>query len=433
MIRLLVISYHFPPLNVISSYRPEGYAKYLPQHGIHPTIVTMDWGDTPTPKLVGPPCSTDGLGNTTVVRAKRTRGWLQRWIDGAMRIPVIAGGMTLLFHMFGQFNTHIIEEHRALARCLRRLLGKEEFDAVVCIVSPDEHLRLGAWCKRRYGLPFIADYRDTYDNRSLMSGHRPGLRHRILLALREHYHKKWTSRADLLASVSAPWTTFLAERLRPAQALEVRNGFDPELIDGSAVPPDRQRFVLLYSGRLFPDQDLRPFLKAATLFVEGLMPEERDLISIEFHGVRDEGQARAVRDGLPSCARTITVHRIPRERILERLCASSILLIFDYGIRGVYSGKLMEYAGADRNILLIPSDHGVMADLITDGRLGLATDEPMEAARFLLARFNEWKADGKARTYSDPDVIRACSQPHNVGLMADAIRKVVLRRRPADP
>ncbi|MFT5957411.1 MAG: hypothetical protein ACI87V_001295, partial [Flavobacteriales bacterium] len=43
MQKLLLLSYHFPDLNVIASQRAAAFAKYLPDHGFEVTVITLDW------------------------------------------------------------------------------------------------------------------------------------------------------------------------------------------------------------------------------------------------------------------------------------------------------------------------------------------------------------------------------------------------------
>src|SRR5438874_415062 len=47
MRRVLLITYHFPPRHTIGSVRPMGLAKYLPQYGWKPRIITPRLPDGP--------------------------------------------------------------------------------------------------------------------------------------------------------------------------------------------------------------------------------------------------------------------------------------------------------------------------------------------------------------------------------------------------
>jgi hypothetical protein len=42
-IRLLIISYHALPLDVVASYRTKAYCDYLFENGIYPTLITHNW------------------------------------------------------------------------------------------------------------------------------------------------------------------------------------------------------------------------------------------------------------------------------------------------------------------------------------------------------------------------------------------------------
>src|SRR5688572_4281237 len=43
MKKILIISYFFPPANFAGSYRLESFAKYLPENGWKPIVITRGW------------------------------------------------------------------------------------------------------------------------------------------------------------------------------------------------------------------------------------------------------------------------------------------------------------------------------------------------------------------------------------------------------
>jgi hypothetical protein len=53
---------------------------------------------------------------------------------------------------------------------------------------------------------------------------------------------------------------------------------------------------------------------------------------------------------------------------------------------GIYTGKLLEYIGARRPILIVGTNSGVAADLVRERKLGVAEETPEAIA----ARLREW-------------------------------------------
>ena len=417
-LNLLFIAYYFPPENVVAAARAAAFAKYLPTHGIQVTILTPEHHGSPEP--AGTSLLRDGI---QVVRIGHTPGPLQKTLDLALRIRVFSRFVALFANLLGHFSLGSLSKFSALRNAIRQRPELRDNDVVLVSSSPQDMIRLGAWMNRRYGLPFIADYRDHFDNRLLSNSFRPTCRERAGIALKRYYHRKWTRTCRLLVSVSGPLLQVLGNELGVVHRVEVRNGYDPELLDPDPAAIDRRIFRILYSGMIYPHQNIDPFLAAMDLFLHRLSLAERSQVCLAFHGVGDQARSAKLKAHFHNCA-TVDNDRIPQVELHRTMATSTILLIFDYGQTGVYSGKLMEYTGMHRNILLIPSDNGVMQDLIQEGKFGLATSEPEKAADFLYLRFHEWKESGAPFFEPDPTVVADHSMARQVGILAHAVRSM---------
>ena len=45
--KVLIFAHDFPPLTSIGAMRPESWFNYFKEFGLHPIIVTRNWGDKP--------------------------------------------------------------------------------------------------------------------------------------------------------------------------------------------------------------------------------------------------------------------------------------------------------------------------------------------------------------------------------------------------
>ncbi len=434
VLKLLFIAHHFSPENVMSAARAAAFAKYLPRHGIEVTVLTRaELARTAIGhQSAGPQAGVDKCQHfyegSRVVRILHTRRGWQTFLDKALQIPMVSMIVAFSGNLLGFFTLHAVHSYIALKKAIKEHPELREYDAVLITTSPHEFVRLGAWINRRYGLPFIADYRDSFDNRLLSRSFRPNWRERIGIYLKRHYHRQWMRNCSLLVSVSRPLLQVLTEELRVKDSVEVRNGFDPDLLTPDPAEIDRNYFRLIYSGRIYPHQDLAPFLQAMSIFLARLSSDEREQVRLAFYGVADRAHANTLNRHFGDRANVITA-RVSQDEIHRALAASCILLIFDYGQVGVYSGKLMEYAGMNRNILKVPSDSGVMDDLIHQGRFGMATSDPYEAADFLIQRFREWKRDGAPHCAPKTAVVEALSMSNQTARLANAIKAIVQERR----
>ncbi len=440
-VRVLIISYHFPPLNVISAFRAEAFAKYLPAHDIEPTVLTLQWQETNDLDAStsgadhyvwhrrGAPVVYQEISGSRVIRLPRVRGWYQVLIDRAMRIPLLSKALGAIAYALGIFNIHILYSHISFKNFLKDHLQQEKYDVVIAMMSPDEHIALARWIKDRWGIPFIADYRDTYDNRILDTDFDPDLATRIKLWFKNNYHRHWMAKCDLLVSVSDILVQKLSQITGMNKTLEIRNGYDPEKILPAEGSIDRELFKITYAGRIYPHQDIQPFIQTIRRFDQLLPSEDRNRVLVQFFGVQDKGHANELEHQLKDITHTIRLTRIPSKSIYGHLAESSLLILFDIRTTGGYTGKFMDYVGCRRNILMIPSDNGVIADLMEKGRLGLATQDPESAAQFLLLKFNEWKAEGKPRFEGVEEVIQATSRKEQISRLAISIRTISMHGR----
>lgn len=432
-IRVLLISYHFPPMNVISAFRVEGFARYLPEHGMEVTVLTTLWEPTPDGDMAwhdpATPMQDRTEGSIRVLRVPRVRTTLQRLLDRCLRVPVLSQLTVFLCHGCGLFNLRIVHINLLYAKYLKEHVQKESYDVVLCSSSPEEHIGLGAWVRRRTGALFVADYRDLYDTRPLEQGPERPVRERIRLAIMHHYHRRWAKNMDLLVSVSRPLVDTLARTLRVKATLEVRNGHmsEPDSSPQSAI--DSTLFKVTYAGRIYAWQNVRPFMEAFRLFIAELRTDERELVDLHILGCQEPEKMRELQDDLGGLLTHITLKRIPRELVYQRIRASSVLLVFDIGLRGGLTGKLMDYVGFRRNVLMIPTDRGVMAELIRSSGIGVAASDPAEAAVHLLQWFREWQRQGRPDFRGDETIIEQGSRRSHSATLAEAISSMVAEHR----
>lgn len=438
-IRILIITYHFPPLDVISSYRTYSFARYLPEHGIEPTILTHFWENENNKNIKsnqknsykwqpnGTKIAIEENDEYKVIRIPRIKTISQKIIDIFISIPIIRTLISLLLRLSGIFNPHIIYSHQLFKKHLTNHLKDTKYDFIMVSISPDEHLKLAAWIESKYNIPFICDYRDTYDNRILSPDFNPNIKTKINLLIREFYHKKWMKKCSLLISVSKILVAKLLEKTGTRQALEIRNGYDPDRLDQSMEKIDKKYFNITYAGRIYPDQNIEPFVLALRRFIEQIGPSGSSLLRINFQGIVDSEAFTYLKKTIPNGILHVEKERIPSDKMYDKISKSSILFIMSYNKPGVYSGKLMDYVGSYRNILMIPSDNGVISEFIKNGELGLSTNDVEKASAFLIEKFMEWKKYGQPIYHGDKEFISKSSRKYQAALLANGIKELINR------
>ncbi|MBL8753160.1 MAG: glycosyltransferase [Planctomycetes bacterium] len=213
MMRALVVAYYFPPKGGAGTQRFAKFCKFLPEHGIVPTVVSV----AEDVKSAYAPTDDASLAIgavTEVVRiatpAPSARQRLQRLLRLQIDDDVWA--------------TAAAERALAVAR-------ERRAEVVVTTLSPYACYRIGERLQRELGIPWVVDLRDPW----ALDGWRvhPTSVH---AALDLRHMRRALTRADfVIANVPESRREFVALGADPARTVVIPNGFDPEDFAGTAA------------------------------------------------------------------------------------------------------------------------------------------------------------------------------------------------------
>ena len=199
-----------------------------------------------------------------------------------------------------------------------------------------------------------------------------------------------TSAAGLVAD-TVPHAELLRTRFqRPALAMS--NGFDPEDYPRREATGGPDTLQVVYTGELYEGvRDPTPLLEA----VRALAMESVG-VQVHFYG-HDSHLAlqRAVAVGAEACV--VAHEAVPYRDSLRVQVEADVLLLLDQGEftdTGNAPGKLFEYMGARRPILVVGRPDYAAAQLVTKLGLGLVSRSPSEIARFLRDLCDRKQRDG---------------------------------------
>ncbi len=386
--RILLVSYFFPPFNEIGAVRAGKIAKYLHRAG-HDVRVISAAGQAQPGSLrleipeeqvsytrwvspAKPGSRSNGSGYATSQAAGPGR--LKRILKGVRKV----GASTLAFPD-GQIGWY------PYARaCGNALIEEWRPDVIYASAKPFTALLVARSLARKHGIPWVAELRDLWvDNQTYAH---PAVRRKI----EERLERRVLSDASGIVTVSEP----LAETLRAKYDVPVRvvtNGFDPE----DFAPPDSVPFrdgaiQIAYTGRIYPGkQNLVPFFEA----LKRLGPLATS-VKVVFHGQHlDEARRLVHQTGVGEYVQINGP--VPYADALRMQSEADILLLLlwaDRSERGVFTGKLFEYLGARRPILAVGPCENVAAELIRDRNAGLVSEDPDE----IVVQLREWIATKQA-------------------------------------
>lgn len=343
----LMLAYHFPPENSIGGLRPHRFSRYLVQHGFTPHVITAV--DTSSRPELPAEFVADPFVHPTV------RGWEWHYERAVRRLllPGVIGirWSTLAYQLAARF----IEAHR---------------DDEITIFStwPPLGTHLAGWrLKRRYGLPWIADFRDPLTDNPVHS-HLP----KHSLAIFRWLERRFLRSADAFIANTDEAEAVL-KRKYPREADKVHliwNGFDPQKRIPAQPVPVRQPRIYAHIGQLYEGRTAAPLIESvARLLASGQLAP--GTVRIELTGPADA-----------TC--------LPQPALLQRAQEQGWLKLTDDQVPRAEAERLAQTA--DGLIILQPQSAiqvpGKVYDYLQIGRPVLALVPRNSCVERLLAQTN---------------------------------------------
>jgi glycosyltransferase involved in cell wall biosynthesis len=400
--RVLIVSRELPPAIGPHPIRVAKLAKYLPEFGWDPTVLTVpvdhvvlrddelaaEMGDVPVlrvPRLLArvvPPGST--RDPRTATRSEPTQPTANTSPAGDFSQP--HQGRRRL-HLSGKMLVPDAAVLWALPASRRAATIANQFDAVLTTAPPFSTHLVGNNLSRRHGLPWVAEYRDNWTTNPLYRRSPP------IQWFNRMLERRFLAAADAVVVVSEAASAEFRTSFRglDSKIHVARNGFDPD--DLPPPGPRAESFEIAYAGSLELRRDPRPFFRALARTTER-RPEIGKEIRLHLMGwvvdwvieAANEavGPDRVTFDGLVSHREAL--HRASRAAVLL-----GITTRVEAGGAGLTS-KLFEYVGLRRPVLMLAPE-GPARQLVRDAGCGLSADpDDVEEIAGALARlFDEWR------------------------------------------
>ncbi len=412
MRKVLFVSFLFPPTNSIAATRAGKLAKYLPDFGWEPLVLTADnvkwWPHTmplemPEQRVFRTPyfslawaVSQNTMSNVPAEserpaanRKRYSHTVLKRTALGLFRLPA-----------FQMLFADPIGWYPSAVRKGCELISTYKIDAIFSSYAPSTSHLIASRLQRTTGLPWIAEFRDPWSHNHNVS------RNGLSLQLEEKIERRVVKNASLLVAVSEPMAEQL-EALHGKEAIVIHNGFDQaDYVE--SVPPT-QKFTITYTGNVDPGGRLNPtpLLEAIKeLHLDGrLSPNDFEL---RFYG------GRSLATIIPAIERfglegAVTVYGfVPFAECVRRQKESTALLLLkwnDPSRQGIYTGKVFEYLGALRPVIAVGScSDAPLDELLTKSGMGVTPRTVGEIKALLSTWLEEFKRSGRIVSHFQPDV-----------------------------
>lgn len=396
-LKILLVSFFFPPRNAVASLRPYSWAKWWSKAGFDVTVLTIP--KRPRPSDMHMPCEgfrveeipppffgpylrklqhVESGSLTPAISKKKEKPWPIRFVD-------------LIRRKYGIFLTCRCPDMADLwAISAARWACERHWDVVVSTGGPYSVHRVGQSIKKKDPqTKWILDWRDLWVDNHVY----PGLP--FFRNYEEALEKKFHDLADMLTTVSEPLADIL--RTKTNKRVEViYNGFEPDEYADLPKEPffsDGQCLHIVYTGTIYRGkQDPSPLFQAiAELKEEKKIGPEK--VKILFAGADTDVADLACRYGVPEYYEFLGF--LPRHDALRLQRDADVLLFLEFqapGSDGILTGKLFEYLFAGKFILGIGVTKKTSAgELISNSGHGICLGRDVSAIKSVLI---DWLSSG---------------------------------------
>jgi glycosyltransferase involved in cell wall biosynthesis len=431
--RVLIVSFYFPPTNSVAAVRVGKFAKYLPQFGWEPIVLTADTAKDRPQTLPVEMKETNVFrtsyfalasslyrnrqGNqvTPSETASRRFNWKEpfyRAVRLAQPIYTLSILAPIITDPMGWY-PHAVKKGR-------ELLNKYEIDAIFSSYAPSTSHLVACRLHQISGIPWIAEFEDLWSlnhNAKTTS---------FLRYLTCRLERRVMKRSSLLIAASEPAAEKL-EKLHAKKAVTILNGFDED--DYVEDIPLTSKFTITYTGQIYPGkQDPTPLFKVLKeLREEGKISPSNFEVRFFGGGSLTVLKPLIERYGLSDMVKVYDL--VPFRESVRRQKESSALLMLKWNDpmeKGVYTSKLFEYLGAKRPITAIGNFKDELIDnLLTESGAGIALDS-VDTIKSVLSRWmDEWQKSGKIVSHWKPraDVIQRYTQRGQASKLAQLLEE----------
>ncbi len=418
--KILIVAYHFPPSSAVGGIRSAKFAKYLPEFGWEPIVLTIlkkhiDHKDPERlVELNGTKIFRSGVWPTVpeiVVNIKKTFHKRKKNVENSFT----KGRPITPHHSEREFSPErkIFYKIRRFIKSISslpdeqigwlfpaiwkgfRIIKKENIDIIFVSSPPDTSLVVGYVLSKISGKKLVIDLRDPcfsnlYKDLTFAD--------RFSHSIEEFLGRKIMNHAEKIITITDEYREYLTEYYPPIskdKIFVIWNGYDKTDSVNIEKKREKNRFVISYIGTFYPGQDPIFFFRALCQLIEGKKIFE-DEILIKFIGNVKRIDGKPLED-IVKKYKLDKVMRI-KEKIsyndaLMEMMNSDLLLVFNLKRHEYYiiPSKVFEILGLRKKIFCF-TGKGATCNFLrkTGGATVVDPENVDEIKKGLLNSFAQW-------------------------------------------
>lgn len=425
--RVLMAAYYFPPLSGSGVFRSIKFAKYLPLYGWQPTVISTDrppngWNFADESQVAEIPKDMeviripDGIstGRETSLENSRVQAVLG-FLRDILRLSPEADAIFAQYLQSAQGIRNLLTFPCGalcwaydVVQYIEKNLDLSKFDAIYTTSGPSSAHLIGFYLKRKYGIAWVADYRDPWTDNPY-GGYNPAIPYYKMLFELE---RLLLQQADCNLTVEESLVqTYMDHFDLPRERIRsITNGYDETDFTALPCPGKCGKFTIQYSGLLYtPQRDAAPVLKALRQLIQE-KKIDRKQIQFRITGASEPANLEAARQyGLEEIL--VQTGYISHSKALQCNLESNLLLLLvgdEAKFKNVYTGKFFEYLRSGRPILALAPKGGAVARVLREtghGESFLSTQVGQIKA-MILREYRKWQSGEPAELLRAPAIAR---------------------------
>jgi len=379
MKKVLIITYYWPPSGGAGVQRWLKFAKYLPEFGWQPIILTVNpeyasypQRDESLSKEVGPDCLVYTTKSFELYN-------LYKLVSGKKEVPYggfaneSKEGLLQKFSKFLRGNFLLPDPRKGWNKYAFKkaaeLIREFNINTVVTTSPPHSTQLIGLKLQRKFNIRWIADLRDPWTDIYYYNQ----FKHTALaLRIDKNYELKVVEKADVLVTVSEDVKRIFAEKSElpiAEKTVVIPNGYDEDDFRITNIPTETRK-IITYTGTISEAYDVESLLEALCLLSE----DSKSQLLIRFVGkVPSSVEMKFRSAGLE----IELVGYVDHAKSIEYLFRSDMLLLVIPKVKnnkGILTGKFFEYLASQKPILAIGPTDGDLAKIIQETQCGKLFD-----------------------------------------------------------
>lgn len=374
--KVLIITYYWPPAGGSGVQRWLKFVKYLQDFGIEPIVYTVDNANYPKEDIS---LFSEIPKNITVLKNpifEPTDVFF--WKQKGLKKDDVSNSINNGFMSFIRGNFFIPDPKifwvNSSVKFLQKYLNENSVDCIISTGPPHSMHLIAKQLKKKNNIKWIADFRDPWTDLYYNNVFK-----QLSFAKKKNkeLEKSVLENADCILTVSNSLKNDFAKIAKKVEV--ITNGFDKEVLKDESVILD-SKFTISYIGLLPKQSNPTVFFNVIQQLCESNSTFKNDVKLLFVGDISNEVKLAVQQNNLSE----ITEYKdyVSHKEAIAYQKKSQVLLLLIPNVQnsaGILTGKLFEYLTAKRPILALGPEKGDLNDILTHTNAGVVINHSNEA------------------------------------------------------